>query len=411
VGKIIDAGNIQGDKLGRRSMLCLRELGILENLSTQHPGIVRLVGHQMATTESLMLIVTEYLKEGDLNKFMMKRNRPSLCGLEAAHVVRQLLDALGFLHERNVIHRDVKPGNVLVANWTDTESGILQITVKLADFGLSKLRIEAFDSGDSINGFVGTRTWAAPEMFKCQDWMTHHHETRRAWYNSTALDVWSVGILLYQLLTSKLPGDIQKSPSGQDNPCPGLSCQTRINEDVRKNVAPETDPPLLQSLILRQLEKDPNSRMSIENSVKMLNGQLPEDRSSGTGSDSFSRSDGSEGTSHSAFFVDLSSGDAPSVYTVGNSSESCRRRSSSEPSGAPREVRRRVLSPVEQEAWDLELAHAMQEDERLRAEQISCDMAHAQQVQDHMVSQHDRRHPPLAEELKTWMPWFSRLIQ
>ncbi len=112
----------------------------------------------------------------------------------AIHYIRQILMGLDRLHHAAIIHRDIKPFNILI---TDHD------TVKICDFGLSKIRGEAFQGPPQLK--VGTPWYASPEQEENPDWV------------DPSADLFSVGIMLYRMLTGILPMEDPK-PASRFNP-------------------------------------------------------------------------------------------------------------------------------------------------------------------------------------------------
>lgn len=112
---------------------------------------------------------------------------------KAIHYTRQILAGLARLHHAGIIHRDIKPFNILVTE---------QDTVKISDFGLSKLRGEIFEGPRNLN--VGSPYYAAPEQEKDPDDVDF------------SADIYPVGVMLYRMLTGELPPEdrtLMKMPS------------------------------------------------------------------------------------------------------------------------------------------------------------------------------------------------------
>ena len=168
--KIIDRGSISKTKRD-----CVkREISIHKSLS--HPNIVDF--YRYTIHQEFVFIFMEYCRGGSLAQRIRK------CPLEETELVsatQQLLSALDYLHSQSILHRDVKPGNVLIA---ETEP----ILVKLADFGLS-IRL---NPNDPPKVSCGTPYYFSPEM-------VNGHS-----YGFPA-DIWSFGILLYAASTGKVP--------------------------------------------------------------------------------------------------------------------------------------------------------------------------------------------------------------
>ncbi|MDF1592159.1 MAG: protein kinase [Desulfobacterales bacterium] len=113
---------------------------------------------------------------------------------KAIHYIRQTLEGLACLHHAAIIHRDIKPYNILITE---------QDTVKICDFGLHKLRGESFEGPPNLK--VGSPWYAAPEQEKAPDAVDF------------SADLYSVGIMLYRMLTGRLPQETP-TPPGRYNP-------------------------------------------------------------------------------------------------------------------------------------------------------------------------------------------------
>lgn len=142
-----------------------------------------ILGYVDLTNDDGPLLVTEYLKGGNLARPWQVRDQPAWETLQVLSVLYQCLYGLDSLHAapHPVIHRDIKPQNILVA---DDEP---RPRIKLADFGLAK-------EGTKCRGQAGTFLYTAPEVFFNMDC-------------TSKLDVWSVGVVILQLL---LKGRIPK---------------------------------------------------------------------------------------------------------------------------------------------------------------------------------------------------------
>ncbi|KAI0400646.1 kinase-like protein [Xylaria palmicola] len=128
-----------------------------------------------------IFIAMEYLSLGDLRRFMDAR--PWFSEDATKQIVRQLLDGIKFMHESNFAHRDLKPGNILVASHSPSW------VVKIADFGISKQSIE----GDThLQTQIGTVGYMAPEVFSSNSY-------------SVSVDIWAIGIIAVELLLKQHP--------------------------------------------------------------------------------------------------------------------------------------------------------------------------------------------------------------
>ncbi len=140
------------------------------------------------THDGVHYIVMEFLEGRDLADIM--RGSTCLTVAMAVDFTVQILSALRSMHEAGVIHRDLKPENVIITKGDDRG-----FTIKLVDFGLSRLGVHQSDLGITQTGAVfGTPRYMAPEQARARD-VDHR------------ADLYSVGVMLYRMLTGKLPFD------------------------------------------------------------------------------------------------------------------------------------------------------------------------------------------------------------
>ncbi len=142
----------------------------------QHPNIV--VVYDLGDQDGTPFLVMEYLAGESLDRVIASRRELSI--IEKLHIVIKVLRALHYAHQRRIIHRDVKPGNVMVTPDGDC---------KLVDFGIAR----AGDVNLTQTGqIIGSMSYMSPEQINGRE-------------VDGRTDVWSAGILLYQLLTYHLP--------------------------------------------------------------------------------------------------------------------------------------------------------------------------------------------------------------
>ncbi|MEX2577524.1 MAG: serine/threonine-protein kinase [Verrucomicrobiales bacterium] len=187
--------------------------------SLDHPAIVSV--HDFGeTSEGQLYFVMEFIDGMDIHQYL-HHHGGALLQDHALAIVCHVLDALDYAHERGIVHRDIKPANVLL-----NQEG----QVKIADFGLAKTIAQA--AGDELaapaltltNMAMGTPDYAAPEMLEIGTTPDHR------------VDLYAVGVMLYQLLTGKLPRGNFQTPSALQ---PALD--PRLDEIVSKAMAADPD--------------------------------------------------------------------------------------------------------------------------------------------------------------------------
>ena len=157
-----------------------------------HPNIVTVHSHGR-TVGGHAFIVMEYVPGGDLAQLIAAGRIPEAVALG---VVEQVCSALAYAHEQGCVHRDIKPGNILL----DAKG-----RVKVADFGLVKVLGEsAAAAALTVTGFgVGTPLYAAPEQTKPGAPVDHR------------ADIYALGVMLYEMLTGEVPRGIFQKPSAK----------------------------------------------------------------------------------------------------------------------------------------------------------------------------------------------------
>lgn len=154
----------------------LREIAIMSKL--HHPNIVQFLGF----IDDPLIIVLEYIVNGTISSNMRNFNKK-----QKLSIMKDILRGLAYLHNRrplSLIHRDIKPSNILI-----TSSKM----AKIADFGLSKFynNSDYNDFSNNVFSCVGTRRYMAPEIYNHASPYNHK------------VDIYSAGILFYELLESK----------------------------------------------------------------------------------------------------------------------------------------------------------------------------------------------------------------
>ncbi|OMJ78628.1 hypothetical protein SteCoe_21505 [Stentor coeruleus] len=161
------------DERTRRKIF--QEVFIMKKL--KHRNIIRLL--EVFESNKNVMIVLEYAGGGDLLQIIKARGR--LTEDEARGIFYQLIEAIKFCHDTGIIHRDIKLDNILLtSDYTD---------IKLCDFGVSRFA----KTGEKVHEQCGTPAYLAPEIIINQG------------YEPFYVDIWSMGVLLYTMLSASVP--------------------------------------------------------------------------------------------------------------------------------------------------------------------------------------------------------------
>src|ERR1051325_6163158 len=196
-----------------------------------HPGIVTI--YEFGKTNGLFYFLMEFVDGVNLRQLLANGR---ISAREALAIVPQICDALQYAHDQGIVHRDIKPENILL----DRKG-----RVKVADFGLAKLIAMGAESGGAgpnvessaslteAGKVMGTPQYMAPEQKERPTEVGHR------------ADIYSLGVVFYQMLTGELPGKPIEAPS------------KKLHLDVR-----------LDEVVLRALEKEPERRYEAASVLK-----------------------------------------------------------------------------------------------------------------------------------------------
>ncbi|EDV25667.1 uncharacterized protein TRIADDRAFT_24066 [Trichoplax adhaerens] len=215
--KIVDKTRLDEDNLNK----VLREIHIIKMLDNPH--IIQLF--EVMKSSQFLYIVTEYASGGEIFEYLVSRGR--LPEREAARIFKQTLSAIEYCHTNHIVHRDIKAENLLLdAN----------MNIKLADFGFSNF----YRPKNFLKTCCGSPPYAAPELFEGKE------------YDGYKTDIWSLGVLLYVLVSGALPFDGSNLARLRMRV---LSAHYRIPFFMSQDC---------ESLIRNMLVKDPVKRYTIE---------------------------------------------------------------------------------------------------------------------------------------------------
>ncbi|KAG9348578.1 hypothetical protein JZ751_002314 [Albula glossodonta] len=214
--KIIDKTQLDAVNLDK----IYREVKIMKMLD--HPHIIKL--YQVMETKNMLYLVTEYAKNGEIFDYLANHGR--LSEPEARRKFWQILSAVEYCHNRNIVHRDLKAENLLLDG---------HMNIKIADFGFGNF----FQPGEPLATWCGSPPYAAPEVFEGQQ------------YEGPQLDIWSMGVVLYVLVCGALPFDGPTLPVLRQRVLEG---RFRIPYFMTEDC---------EHLIRRMLVLDPSKRLSV----------------------------------------------------------------------------------------------------------------------------------------------------
>ncbi|XP_054838236.1 LOW QUALITY PROTEIN: STE20-like serine/threonine-protein kinase [Eublepharis macularius] len=189
-GKVFKAQNKETNVLAAAKVIDTKSEEELEDYmveidilaSCDHPNIVKLL--DAFYYENNLWILIEFCAGGAVDAVMLELERP-LTEPQIRVVCRQTLEALHYLHENKIIHRDLKAGNILFT---------LDGDIKLADFGVSAKNTRTIQRRDS---FIGTPYWMAPEVVMCETSKDRPYDYKA--------DVWSLGVTLIEMAEIEPP--------------------------------------------------------------------------------------------------------------------------------------------------------------------------------------------------------------
>ena len=192
--------------------------------SLSHPNVVKV--YDVGFSDKLQFIVMEYIDGITLKEYM--ENERILTWKDSVHFIIQVLRALQHAHDKGIVHRDIKPQNIML--FTDG-------TIKVMDFGIAKsAKEQAYASTEQA---IGTVYYISPEQARGDE-------------VDEKSDIYSVGVMFYEMLTGRKPFDAERLADIINMHMNTIPTRPRaINSDI---------PAGLEEIILRAMEKDPENR-------------------------------------------------------------------------------------------------------------------------------------------------------
>lgn len=208
------------------------QTSIVERFRSEAVTLAKLSHPNIATLYSLfrdgqdLLMVLEFLKGETLDHTLYRRGR--ILTEEAIPIFCQGLEGINYAHKLGIVHRDIKPGNMML-----TEEG----TLKVLDFGIARLL--GSNRMTRVGNVIGTLEYMSPEQVR-------GHET------DARSDVYGMGIMLYEMLTGRLPFESENDFALMKMQTENLPTPpTQLNPEIPKEI---------ENAIMKSVEKDPNQR-------------------------------------------------------------------------------------------------------------------------------------------------------
>ncbi|KAF4471851.1 CAMK CAMKL GIN4 kinase [Fusarium albosuccineum] len=234
----------------RVPMAIEREVAILKLI--EHPNIMKL--YDIWENRSEVYLILEFIDQGDLFTFINTKGR--LSEEVSVYFFRQMISAISYCHSFNICHRDLKPENILITH---------DLQIKIADFGMAALHQT---DTHQLATACGSPHYAAPELLKNRQ------------YRGDKADIWSMGVILYAMLSATLPFD--------DPDIRVMMARTKKGQyEMPSFLSPEAE-----DLIKRMLQVNPDRRIALKDiwrhpliqkyadrdNLEDLNGQPPDTR-------------------------------------------------------------------------------------------------------------------------------------
>ncbi|KAI6043960.1 kinase-like domain-containing protein [Pisolithus marmoratus] len=220
--KILPLDAHPGPKSEKQRLNVDREIVVMKLMD--HPNILRI--YDVFQGEHELYLILEYVQGGELFDFLVNRGRLPL--LEALAIFKQIVYGLNYAHTLSVVHRDLKPENILIHSLNPP-------LIKIADWGMAAFAPPPFHLKTSC----GSPHYASPEIISGRK------------YAGGATDIWSCGVILFALLTGRLPFD--------DKDAHALLAKVRKG----KYEVPDYVDPVAKDLLARMLVVDVRRRITI----------------------------------------------------------------------------------------------------------------------------------------------------
>ncbi|XP_069079771.1 serine/threonine-protein kinase 33 isoform X3 [Pleurodeles waltl] len=177
---------VNREKAGSSAVKLLeREVSILKIVKHEH--IIHL--EEVFETPKRMYLVMELCEGGELKEILQRKKH--LSESETRHIIHSLASAIAYLHKKDIVHRDLKLENILVKTRDNENDNEMMLNIKVTDFGLA-VQKGGVGSENMLQSTCGTPIYMAPEVINAHDY-------------SQQCDIWSIGVIMYMLLSGDPP--------------------------------------------------------------------------------------------------------------------------------------------------------------------------------------------------------------